>query len=349
MKANLDYVVRSVTAPGETEPTLVPVLVNRLPSRALAAVISNAIKNNLIAGLQESAVSGIAAGLADQIYDTLREGRGVRFGSYFYVRPYLTGLTDANGTLTRKGNGIDATIVAGPDFALTLDDFSLHFTGRDAQPRVDSVKYNGEGSDNGLVVKGGKVLVNGILLVVSESDDAKVTFAGAEGAVEVTDFDAKGAQLLEFGCPAALVAGKTYAVQVSRSDGSGNVRVSNTKRVTVRDGAEPVGPAPEIEEGISAASSEEGDHKVYGADADYSLYGSNLTGATVTLLWEGFEGNVPADKAEIASDGTSIRLDGENLTAMMLDAEHRLEPGGAITFKVTTPGGVAEYQTERAE
>ena len=32
MKANLDYVIRSVTAPGEAEPSLVPVIVNRIPS-----------------------------------------------------------------------------------------------------------------------------------------------------------------------------------------------------------------------------------------------------------------------------------------------------------------------------
>ena len=47
MKTNLDYVIRSVTAPGETAPTLVPVIVNRIPSRSLSTVISNAIKNNL--------------------------------------------------------------------------------------------------------------------------------------------------------------------------------------------------------------------------------------------------------------------------------------------------------------
>ena len=70
----------------------------------------------------------------------------MRFGSFFYVRPYLTGVTDANGTLRRKENGIDATVVAGPDFALTLDDFSLHFTGKDTQPKIDLVKYHGGGN-----------------------------------------------------------------------------------------------------------------------------------------------------------------------------------------------------------
>ena len=246
MKANLDYVIRPVTAPGEARPSLVPVIVNRIPSRPLSAVISNAIKNNLIAGLQPSAVGGIAAGLADQIYDTLCDGRGVRFGSFFYVRPYLTGVTDANGTLRRKENGIDATVVAGPDFALTLDDFSLHFTGKDGQPKVSAVKYNAEGSDNGFVKKGTKTLVYGDLLVVSESDDAKVSFAPAGGGtsapVEVAAFDFKGAQQLEFDCPAALEDGRSYEVQVSRSDAGGNLRVSNTKRVKVL--ADEPGPEP---------------------------------------------------------------------------------------------------------
>ena len=250
MKANLDYVIRPVTAPGEARPSLVPVIVNRIPSRPLSAVISNAIKNNLIAGLQPSAVGGIAAGLADQIYDTLCDGRGVRFGSFFYVRPYLTGRTDANGTLRRKENGIDATVVAGPDFALTLDDFSLHFTGKDGQPKVGAVKYNAEGSDNGFVKKGTKTLVYGDLLVVSESDDAKVAFAPAGGGtsapVEVAAFDFKGAQQLEFDCPAALEDGRSYEVQVSRSDAGGNLRVSNTKRVKVLAGAVPPVPGPTL-------------------------------------------------------------------------------------------------------
>ena len=192
MKTNLDYIVRSITAPGETKPTLVPVIVNRLPSRSLETVISNAIKNNLIAGLQGSAVSGIATGIADQIYDTLCEGRGVRFGSYFYVRPNLTGLTDANGTLDRRTNGIDATMIAGPDFALTLDDYSMHFSGKDDSPKIGLVKYHGDGSENGVVMKGAMTQVYGSLLVVSESDGAKVTFANAESSVEVLRTDAGG-------------------------------------------------------------------------------------------------------------------------------------------------------------
>ena len=148
---------------------------------------------------------------------------------------------------------------------------------------------------------------------------------------------------------AELLEGGDYTLWVESRGGDAEGPLQKDKcKVKYLRVEDPVD-APEIEEGISAASGEEGDHKVYGGDADYSLWGSNLTGATVTLIWEGYEGNVPANKAEIESDGSKIRLDGENLTAMMADAEHPLAPGGAITFKVTTAGGVAEYETERAE
>ena len=354
MKANLDYVIRSVTAPGEAEPSLVPVIVNRIPSRSLSAVISNAIKNNLIAGLQPSAVSGIAAGLADQIYDTLCDGRGVRFGSFFYVRPYLTGQTDANGTLRRKENGIDATIVAGPDFALTLDDFSLHFTGKDTQPKIDTVKYNAEGSDNGFVKKGAKVLVYGNLLVVSESDDAKVTFTPADGAgepVEVAAFDFKGAQQLEFDCPAALADGKSYEVQVSRSDADGNLRVSNTKRVKVLAGAAPTG--PELT-GVHAPGIESPMIRV---ESGVWFDGTGLDGWT-----EGRDSiwckNNRAEEAEFVrldgdGSGAAVEFDGGMLKAdegaWSVLTDLGIVEGSEVRFKVTINGQSAEIVGTVAE
>ena len=352
MKANLDYVIRSVTAPGEARPSLVPVIVNRIPSRPLSAVISNAIKNNLIAGLQPSAVGGIAAGLADQIYDTLCDGRGVRFGSFFYVRPYLTGRTDANGTLRRKENGIDATVVAGPDFALTLDDFSLHFTGKDGQPKVGAVKYNAEGSDNGFVKKGTKTLVYGDLLVVSESDDAKVAFAPAGGGtsapVEVAAFDFKGAQQLEFDCPAALEDGRSYEVQVSRSDAGGNLRVSNTKRVKVLAGAP--GPVPATVTITNVCCDDDESYVQY--DSPILVFGTGLKMGEGDALYmkrsdlgdEGYR-QLPAWAIGENDEGTQFILNngdggdeqlwewiGENIA---FDTEH-----SGMTLKLVSHGGV---------
>ena len=344
MKTNLDYVIRSVTAPGETAPTLVPVIVNRIPSRSLSTVISNAIKNNLIAGLQESAVSGIAAGVADQIYDTLCEGRGVRFGSYFYVRPYLTGQTDANGTLT-KLNGIDATMIAGPDFALTLDDFSLHFTGKDTQPKIDLVKYHADGSENGFVKKGAKAQIHGSLLVVSESDDAKATFTNAKDAadvVEVDSFSSKGAQLLEFDTPAALADGAAYSVQVTRSDGDGNMRCSNTKTVKVLPGDAP-SHEPHITSGHSESHADDG--KCYADGSGFVLEGDNLEDAIVTIAgsanggetWS-YEETIPAEKVNFDAD--MLTVDGNWLDSWY----NHMDVGELVKFTVETTQGEDSIQ-----
>ena len=339
MKANLDYVIRSVTAPGETERSLIPAIVNRIPSKPLSAVISNAIKNNLIAGLQTSAVAGIAAGLADQIYDTLCEGRGVRFGSYFYVRPYLTGLTDANGALAKRENGIDATLVAGPDFALTLDDFSLHFAGRDSLPKIDSVTYNGAGADIGEMMKGKKALVNGSLLVVSESDDAKVTFTevgGGEEAVEVTSFDAKGAQLLEFDAPAALVAGRRYSVQVERSASGGDVRVSNTRTVTVKQGETPPVVNPPLIESVESQNEPEDTVNLGGAYL--FVYGDNLDTATEVKVYNSHDEVVATVPVTFVPAGEMIpaRLESTSQVAVEYTPEGGSENG---KVEVTTAGG----------
>ena len=339
MKYNLDYVVRPVKAPGEEEFSLIPVIVNRIPSRSLIAVINNALKNNLIAGLQDSAVKSIADGLADQIYDTLKDGRGVRFGSYFYVRPYLTGQCDANGTLAKKVNGIEATITAGPDFGLTIDDFSLHFAGAETQPRIDFVTYNADGAERGAVKKGSRALVNGRLLVVSESDDAKVTFTDAADAAakfEVTSFDKKGAEMLEFAAPDGLVAGHTYTVEVSRTDDAGNLRVSNTKSVKALAGD----PAPELTKIYSFQHEDDTEHLYDGSSA--IMEGTALGGATLKFqanssgTWSE-EIAVPSDEFEVT--GTKITVDGMWLS----DECATLDVGytDPVRFIVTTPNGTA--------
>ena len=350
MKYNLDYVVRPVKAPGEEEFSLIPVIVNRIPSRSLIAVINNALKNNLIAGLQDSAVKSIADGLADQIYDTLKDGRGVRFGSYFYVRPYLTGQCDANGTLAKKVNGIEATITAGPDFGLTIDDFSLHFAGAETQPRIDFVTYNADLAERGEVKKGCKALVNGRLLVVSESDDAKVTFTDAADAAakfEVTSFDKKGAEMLEFAAPDGLVAGHTYAVEVSRTDDAGNLRVSNTKSVKVLAGDTP-STAPVVESAYPIDHQDDTEH-IREAEA-FVIDGRNFGSTSLKYQykhgedgWSGLSEPLDGDEEYHRNEeNTEIEVFRQTVNGILADNE--LDTGDLVKFVITNSDGSASVQ-----
>ena len=51
MKAKIAYTVREVTAPGETQPSTVPMIIDRSTTLPLAKLIANAIDRGLVAGL----------------------------------------------------------------------------------------------------------------------------------------------------------------------------------------------------------------------------------------------------------------------------------------------------------
>ena len=242
--AKLNYTVRATLAPGETVESLIPVLVDRRQPTDLSAVIENAIDRSLIAGLKPSAAEGIADGIARQLAHEFAKGRSVGFGHYFYGRPYLSGTVDANGRLT-AANGINVRLYKGEDFKLTLDDFSFSYEDGGTLPKVDFV-LSSPGNLRGEVVAGGEVSLQGRMLHL-DGDANTVVFKeeGAEGAPVVVDsFTAAGPDILSFDCPAALVAGKRYAVTATRTDENGVTRTSNARTVTVKEGATPPGPTP---------------------------------------------------------------------------------------------------------
>ena len=242
--AKLNYTVRATLAPGETVESLIPVLVDRRQPTDLSAVIENAIDRSLIAGLKPSAAEGIADGIARQLAHEFAKGRSVGFGHYFYGRPYLSGTVDANGRLT-AANGINVRLYKGEDCKLTLDDFSFSYEDGGNLPKVDFV-LSSPGNLRGEVVTGGEVTLNGRMLHL-DGDANTVVFKeeGAEGAPVVVDsFTAAGPDILSFDCPAALVAGKKYAVTATRTDENGVTRTSNTRTVTVKAGETPPGPTP---------------------------------------------------------------------------------------------------------
>ena len=271
MKYPIAYAVRTTRAPGETEDTTVPVIIDRVQATDLARVVENCIDRGLIAGLKPTAAQGIAEGVAEQIAKEFTLGRSVAFGQYFYGRPYLGGTVDANGRVT-SANGVNVRLYKGNAFKLTLDDFTFTFDGSGDSPRIDSVLSDGSGL-RGEVVKGSSVKVNGRFLNAA-GDANKVYFAevGADDAepVVVDAFTAAGDDILSFACPAALVAGRKYSVKAERIDPNGVTRTSTAKTVTVK-AAEPTPPPEPIAETrdglvkvMSVADDETGDTFTYG-------------------------------------------------------------------------------------
>ena len=318
MKAKLNYTVRSTRAPGETRDVIVPVIVERLNPVELETVVENCIDRGLIAGLKTTAAHGIAEGVAAQIAREFTLGRGVQFGQYFYGRPYLSGTVDANGRLT-SDNRINVRLYKGEAFRLTLDDFSFTFDGAGDAVKIDSVygdTTSAGGNTYGQVVQGAPVKINGRnLYAAGDTDKVLFTEAGGGAPVEVTDFATQSADMLSFACPAGLVAGKTYAVKVERTDVNGVTRTSAEKKVTVVTGAVPPVPVNPPEVTDYEADGMEGE-PITMDSSSLHVNGTNLADAATVLFrytedGEPFYEAYPTEVTDTVVDCGSLGYSGE--------------------------------------
>ena len=242
MKAKLNYTVRTTRAPGETRDSLVPVIVDRLSPVELESVVENCIDRGLIAGLKPTAAHGIAEGVAAQIAQEFSKGRGVKFGTYFYGRPYLSGTVDANGRLNAD-NSINVRLYKGESFKLSKDDYKLSFDGAGDAVKVDFVFSDAQGATRGILFSGSGVIVQGRNLWAT-GDTNRVIFdeVGGDDSVVVSAFTYQGDGLLTFAWPAALEAGKRYTLTVERTDSNGVTRIATGKLVDVVQGTAPALP-----------------------------------------------------------------------------------------------------------
>lgn len=246
MKAKLNYTVRTTRAPGETRDSLVPVIVDRLSPVELESVVENCIDRGLIAGLKPTAAHGIAEGVAAQIAQEFSKGRGVKFGTYFYGRPYLSGTVDANGRLNAD-NSINVRLYKGESFKLSKDDYKMSFDGAGDAVKVDYVFSDAQGATRGTLFTGAGVIVQGRnLWAVGDTNRVIFDEVGGDDSVVVSAFTNQGDGLLTFAWPAALEAGKRYTLTVERTDSNGVTRIATGKYVDVVAGATPVPTAPTV-------------------------------------------------------------------------------------------------------
>ena len=161
----------------------------------------------------------------------------------------------------------------------------------------------------------------------------------------VTEFTNVGPDQLKCAWPAGLVPGKAYKAHLVRTSEDGTVRKSNTVNVTVRAGEAPPAPStPTLTEAYTTEHTEETDKdKAYG-DGDLEVQGTNLTGATVKLQFEGvsgqpYEETVPAEKLDIRSDGNGFTIDGTWLASNVLV---NMSEDDTFLMLATTEAGNAE-------
>lgn len=223
-KPILFYEVRQQTL-RSGEIVFVPAIVDREPSVPLDEIILRAIDRGLIAGLKPSAAKQVADAIALQMYDEFRQGRGVKFGSYFYARLYLDGTTDANGRLSADKNSINVRFSNGSSFKMSLDQFSWsNIEGGDI-PGTDFLISDVDGAQRGQLKPNAAIMLNGVNLYKEDDQGTKVAFyevlangsVATEATAEITAFTSRGPNLLTFAWVAALEVGKSYFAVPSRS------------------------------------------------------------------------------------------------------------------------------------
>ena len=225
-------------------PVYVPAIVEREEAVPLETVIERAIDRGLIAGIKPSAAKQIADAIAQQMYEEFRNGRGVKFGNYFYARLYLDGTSDSDGKLT-SANGINVRFQNGMGFRLTRDMFSFSNVNGGDIPGTDFLISEADGAERGVLIPNENVILNGVNLWRDGDAGTKVGFYGIdpvtgeisdEPAVEVASFETKGPNALKFAWPSALVQGASYMAAPSRSADGERWFTGTGKAVTVKEG-----------------------------------------------------------------------------------------------------------------
>lgn len=330
MKQIVNYTLQHGTTP-EGQPFTIPAIVDRLQSVGLETVLKNAIDRGLIAGIKESAAGSIAEGIIEQVYKELKDGNGVKFGDFFYVRLYLDGQTDANGTLTDE-NTINARFAKGPAFALTLDDFSFHYVASEDAPKVNLIESWKQGSTSGTIQPDADVLVHGERFFADDTL-TEVVFVKGETKVVVDSFTTENDYLLRFPRPAGLDEGEWKFYVQRRNEETGLIYASGVRNVTVE--AQTAVPAPTI---TAAASPDEADGTVLINGGRLVVEGTNLDTATEVKMYTDASEVLTPDSLWATVPATFA--DGKLTTDVM---EYSESPSQTGWIQVTTAGGSAQY------
>ena len=222
-------------------PVYVPAIVEREQAIPLDEIIRRAIDRGLIAGLKTSAAKQIADAIAQQMYDEFVQGRGVKFGNYFYARLYLSGTSDPNGTLT-AANGVNVRFVNGAAFRLTMDMFSFSNVATNYIPKVEFLLSAADNAERGFLISGEAIQVNGLSLYRDGDVGTKVEFFEVDPetgltadtpTATVTAFTNKGPNQLVFDWVDALVATRKYRAVPSRSADGTRWFTGNSAEATI--------------------------------------------------------------------------------------------------------------------
>lgn len=195
---------------------LAPYIVNRPPLAGLDDVVEAAIDRGLIAGVKSAAAREIADGIMTQVMDELRDGNGVAFGGFFTARPFLTGTTDAAGTLG-EDNSLHVKLTAGDGFGIDRGSFRWRFVAASDRPRVKYAESYAAGAEKDRLQRGKPVQIHGEALVAGGDSVFSLVAGGVETVMAATAV--RGPQLVVCEWPASLEATGPAVLAVKTSAG----------------------------------------------------------------------------------------------------------------------------------
>ena len=203
---------------------LIPQIVDREDAIGLDKLTYDAIDTSRIAGLKPTAAMSIAEALCEMIGQTLNSGRGVKFGNYFYVRPYLTGTVSMTNPHLTDANELRTRLISGEGLKLSIANFNwrnVNETGD--EPVYDDVYGDYAHAPAGFIRKGTGFYINGENLDFAEGDTVTLTYGEGEEAttINLTPTEARGVYQ-KFAWPAALAdvaAGTALKIVFNKKDG----------------------------------------------------------------------------------------------------------------------------------
>ena len=182
-KPIINYHAVAQAHPTQTGKTLYrPAVVDRGVPVTLDQIVERAIDRGYLPGLKRESAQGVASGICEQMATELREGRSVKFGSYFRGLIYLKGTCDNDGKLG-PDNAVNVRLIKGDGFKLSASDFTFQNVESENVPKLEFVISDCAGALRNKPVAGELLYVNG----------ERLTGEGTETTVELWATDATGA------------------------------------------------------------------------------------------------------------------------------------------------------------
>ena len=313
---------------------IIPVIVDRQDPYDLGQLVEQAIDTGRIAGVKPEFSAAIGEALAAQIGVALNSGRGVKFGNFFYVRPYLKGTVENMQASLGPENTLSTTLIPGDGLRIRREDFSFrNVLDTGDSPKIDNI-FNVAGSGENDIIGdwAGSIGITGSNLKGAEVKASWKTSGGVDkSVVAVVPYEVDSNPLVQFRLAQTDTPADntmvTFEVKVSRVVEGVTTYITDSKAVLYKLPITPI-PAPTIT-GVTG----EGEDNVNLGGCDVSITGTNLDTTIAVEFAQTADGQAFYSLDEFEYD--------DNTLTMFADFVGTAPDNGFV--RVRTRGGTATH------